>query len=113
MTNNDIVEYYQQCSSMRATAAHYHISTQTVRRVLVSSGVIPDGRAAEIAAMQANGCTVDDIAAQLKLTSATVRGYLPYSKGGYATGDKTVNALRIQACRERKKPTGSQERIGD
>ena len=44
-----------------------------------------------------------EIAEALGITQKTVRVYLDYSKGRYALTMPSENALRIRACRERKK----------
>lgn len=103
MTSKDVVEYYRGCGSVRTTAKHFCVSYQTIRRVLISSGVLLDGRSSEIGTMIDQGYSIESIAAQLGLTVKSVKGYIPYSKGGYSADGKSHNALRIQACRDRKK----------
>ena len=46
---------------------------------------------------------VSDIAEFLKISEDTVRSNLPYTKCGYATGQKSKNAVRVDRCRNNKK----------
>lgn len=103
INDKEIIARYKSSKSMRAVAAYYDISTQTVRRVLISYGILPEGRTTEIANLTRSGLSKDEIAARLKIHPKTVLSHCPYTKISYRTGKKTQNALNIQRYRMRKK----------
>ena len=88
---------------MSETARILDVSPQTVKRILISNGIFPPKRAQQIANLNNLGMTVSDIAEFLKISEDTVRSNLPYTKGGYATGQKSKNAKKIAQCRNNKK----------
>lgn len=88
---------------MSETARILDVSPQTVKRVLISNGIYPSNRAHQIANLNDLGINVSDIAEFLKISKDTVRSNLSYTKGGYATGQKSKNAVRVARCRNNKK----------
>lgn len=103
MTKNDVIKKYLALNSIRATAIETGISTDAVRRIVVEAGVYTNSTASAILSGIENGKTTHEIAAELKISDRTVIHYLPYSKGPYCIGEKTPNALRAAAWRERKR----------
>ncbi len=97
-----ILTAYDALKSVRAAAKAAGVSVKTALKVLISNGVYPTPQA-ELVNRLAQTLTVDEIANRLNITPKTVRTYLPYTKGTYLTEDKSINAQRIAACRERKK----------
>lgn len=103
MTQQQILESYEITKNMSETARILDVSPQTVKRVLISNGIYPSKRAQQIANLNDLGLNVSDIAEFLKISEDTVRSNLPYTKGGYATGQKSKNAVRVAMCRTNKK----------
>lgn len=103
MQQKDVLATYEVTKSMKETARKLKLSQQTVRRVLISNGIYPSERTREVARLCLMGMTVPEIAEYLGISTKTVQANLPYSKGGYATSQKTINAERIADCRIRKK----------
>ena len=103
MTQQQILESYGITKNMSETAHILDVSPQTVKRVLISNGIYTPKRAQQIANLNDLGMNVSDIAEFLKISEDTVHSHLPYTKGGYATGQKSKNAVRVARCRTNKK----------
>ena len=97
-----IIITYDALGSLNATAKACGVSVKAALKVLCSAGVYPTEQAERVNRL-AETLSVDEIANRLNITPKTVRSYLPYTKGAYLTEDKSINAQRIAACRERKK----------
>lgn len=80
--------------NMSETARNLNLSKQTVKRVLITNGIYPSKRAQQIANLNDLGMNVSDIAEFLTISEDIVHSNLPYTKGGYATGQKSKNAVR-------------------
>lgn len=98
-----ILRLYDQNANIKKIARQLRVSDVKVKKVLVNAGIAPTKRAAQIQAMHRDGMSIDDIASSLNIRPATVLNYLPYSKGPQNADYPTKNALKIRACRERKK----------
>ena len=103
MTQQQVLESYEITKNMSETARILDVSPQTVKRVLISNGIFPPKRAQQIANLNDLGMNVSDIAEFLKISKDTVRSNLPYTKGRYATGQKSKNAVRVARCRNNKR----------
>ena len=88
---------------MSETARILDVSPQTVKRVLISNGIFPSKHTQQIDNLNDIGLNVSDIAEFLKISEDTVRSNLPYTRGGYATGQKSKNAVRVARCRNNKR----------
>ena len=88
---------------MSETARILDVSPQTVKRVLISNGIFPSKRTQQIDNLNDLGLNVSDIAEFLKISEDTIRSNLPYTKGGYATGQKSKNAVCVARCRNNKR----------
>lgn len=99
-----VVKTYQMLLSIKATARHCHLSEQAVRRILITEGAYVSDRSARIADMLERGMTVEEIAAAVGIKPKTIiSSYTPYTKGPYAVGEKSQNALAIARMRERRR----------
>lgn len=56
--------------------------------------------------MREHGMTVGEIATELGIGKKAVCSYLPYTKGHYAIGNKSKNALAIARMREKRLDNG-------
>ena len=88
---------------MPETARILDVSPLTAKHVLISNGIYPSKRAQQIANLNDLGLNVSDIAEFLKISKDTVRSNLPYTKGGYATGQKSKNAVLVAKYHANKK----------
>lgn len=94
MSQQQILESYEITKNMSDTAYIFDVSPQTVKRILISNGIFPSNRAQQIANLNDLGMNISDINEFIKISKDTVRSNLPYTKGGYATGQKSKNAVR-------------------
>lgn len=99
MAQQQILESYEITKNMSETVCILDVSPKTVKRILISNGIYPSKRAQQIANLNDLGLNVSDIAEFLKISEDTVRSNLPYTKGGYATSQKSKNAVRVARCR--------------
>lgn len=102
MEKIDIINVYRQTGSIRATSASSGIGHQAVRRVLIEAGEFASPRAEQIMELYEQGVSPDEICAKLSLTRSCVFSYLPYTRGTYLFGPRSINALRIEECRRKK-----------
>lgn len=100
---SDIIAKYNMTGSIKRTASELNVCHSTVRRVLIEAGLYTSQRAEDVCRLHEKGLSPDQIAESLKITRKAVMAYLPYNRGYQLGRNKSVNALRIRACRERKK----------
>lgn len=100
---SDIIAKYSMTGSIKRTASELNVCHSTVRRVLIEAGLYTSQRAEDVCRLHEKGLSPDQIAENLKITRNAVMAYLPYNRGYQLGRNKSVNALRIRACRERKK----------
>ena len=105
---SDIIAKYSMTGSIKRTASELNVCHSTVRRVLIEAGLYTSQRAEDICRLREKGLSPDQIAESLKITRNAVMAYLPYNRGYQLGRNKSVNALRIRACRERKKTNNGQ-----
>ena len=103
MTQQQNLESCEITKNMSETARILDVSPHTVKRVLISNGIFPSKRAQPIANLNDLGLNVSDIAEFLKISKDIVCFNLFYTKGGYATGQKSKNAVRVARCRANKR----------
>ena len=106
MNTNEIITYYRECQSIKECAQRFDMSHQTVRRVLILAGEYSSPMSERINTLYDQGYTAEEISEKVGIGLKAVQGYIPYTKGKYMSAAPTVNALRIRACRERKKEQG-------
>lgn len=114
MDANEIVSRYRRGESLKSMHRESGICTATLRRILITEGVPLRDGAEKVERIQsmAQHHTVDEIAVILGIKLKTIAAYLPYTKGSYSIGEKSINAERIALCRKRKqnKSTGTKAR---
>lgn len=103
MDKESVLQKYGKYKSIKRTAQECGVSEQVVKRILISEGICPSDRSAEVMSMYEQGMSVDEIADRLKIRPHSVISYLPYRKCCYAVGEPTANAKRIRKHRENKK----------
>lgn len=103
LTIQNVVDSYKvNRESIRGTAEDLGISRGTVRKILITEGVYVPPMAEQINDLKAGGKTVAEIAEIMGMSRSAVATYLPYTKGSYAVGEKSENALKIRKTRENK-----------
>ena len=75
---------------------------ETIRRILIDAGIAPSKRVGEAMRMYENGMTVQQVAKELGISEKKAATLKPYTRGSYSIGEKSVNALRIRKCREKR-----------
>jgi len=96
----DIVDVYNKCGSIKATAKELGMSEQKTRKLLITAGAYESPTTKKINALVQAGYSREDIAAKCGLTLKNLSNYLPYEKGIYNSDTPTVNALRIRKHRK-------------
>lgn len=97
-----IINIYTTTSSIKAAASQCHISVQKVRKILLTSGIMPGSeKTRSINAMYASGISIQAIADTFSISTKAVAAHLPYTKGAYNSDQPTVNALRIRKHRSK------------
>lgn len=103
ITRDKIISRYRDTRSIKRTAACVGLSESTVRRILLDASEYSCPTSREIYRQIDCGHTPEQIAASMRITSKTVRAYLPYVRKSYAVDGKTENAIKISSWRRRKK----------
>lgn len=96
-----ILAAYNRTESIKSTAKLTGCTEGTVRKTLISAGILRYPRTEQIEALSAHGMTEDEIAETLHISKSTVNAYRRYKR--YRPPEKTENALRIEKCRKKKK----------
>lgn len=102
MTVQEVLNTYKKIGSIKATAKELEIDYQLVRRILVTYGVYTSQIILKIGDLRNSGKTIDEIAQELHIGRKWVICNLPYTKGSYRIGEKTVNAQKIAEYRKRR-----------
>lgn len=103
-----VIRLCEQGITVKEIARRTKISEQKARRILITVGLWSSPRSEMIQQMYKNGKSIDEIAAKLNMSRNSVISYIPYRKGMYNAEYPSENALRIRACKERKKKANNQ-----
>lgn len=103
ITDAEILKQYEQTPTVAETARAVHLSEQTVRRVLITHGIYPSETSKTVHRLLMSGYTPQEVADKMEISMETLQTHMPYTKGSYAVGTKSINAKRIAACRTREK----------
>lgn len=98
-----IMETYNRLGSIKATAKALSTTHGSVRKCLVSQGVIDTPLTQEIASLIDEGYTTKEISKMLNISPSWVNVNTPYIRGSYLEPSATVNAQRIRKCRRNKR----------
>lgn len=93
----------EQGLSIAGIARRLKISEQKTRKILITAGAWSSPTSLKVAEMREAGKTIDEIAEALGMTRNAVLSYTPYNRGMQHAEYPSLNALRIRACRARKK----------
>ena len=103
VNEKQVLTVWNRCKSIKATARELNVSTGVIQKYLIGLGIYRTPRTERIAELRAAGMPPKDIAEFLGVSASTVAQNMPYTKGSYLKANKTLNAMRIRECRERKK----------
>lgn len=103
MMYDKILELYRVHRSIRGTAIRAGCSAGSVRKTLITAGIIKTPLTERIAELRAQGMIPPDIASSLGISESCVNVNSPYEKCQYVGDDKTQNASRIAKCRAKKR----------
>lgn len=99
----NVVKIYRQTESVLETARITGLSTQKVRRILLTAGEWSSPRTDEVARRLEAGQSIAEIADALGISEKSVMAHMPYKKGMYNSPAPTRNALAIRRHRGREK----------
>lgn len=102
MIRNEVLSAYNQTKSIKETARKLGHSESTVRKILVSEGVVSTPLSERIKELRAAGMPQKDIAELLKVSESCVSANAPYQRGSYLDKNKSRNAIAIKRCRQKK-----------
>ena len=97
-----IVSAYEKNPSIRGVAVALNISHTTVRKTLITRGILKYKKTEEAVAALNRGETISAIAEEWGCSRNTVHSYLPYTKGAYKEEHPSQNGLRIRKHRGKK-----------
>lgn len=97
-----ICKTYEKEGGIKATSKVLGISWNRVVKVLSSEGYILNDNHEVILDLHSQGKSVEEISAEVGLSTKTVQAYLPAQRP-YYNYKQSKNALKIKACRQRKK----------
>lgn len=89
--------------SLRFVAEQLGTTVIRTRKLLITAGYFSSPTAASVQCLKAEGKTIAEIGAMLRLKSAAVYGYLPYELRPYNLPETTSNADRHKRYRATKK----------
>lgn len=101
MKIEDVCNYYEKSNSLKATAKQFAISEWSVKKCLVSNGIIQNSLTERISSLINQGKKQCEIADILGISTSCVGAYSPYMRGSYLIPSTTVNAQRIRKCRNK------------
>ena len=99
---NEIVNYYSKCLSLKATAIQFGIGWQKVRKILINEGIYTSETSKKIQEMYNSGMHLEEISEKMGISKSAVDSYLPYLKTEYNKLNPSKNALLIRKCRSKK-----------
>lgn len=89
--------------SLRSVAEELGTTVIRTRKLLITAGYFSSPTAQSVQRLKAEGKTIDEIGAALRLKPAAVYGYLPYELRPYNLPETTSNADRHKRYRATKK----------
>lgn len=100
--HRNILNEHNKGNSARKISENLKISQSTVRKVLITYGVLETSLTKRIRELRVSGMPNDAIADLLKISKSCVAANSPYEKGTYLVQSNTVNAIRVRECRAKK-----------
>ena len=87
--------------TINETAKEFSITTQKVRKLLITGGYYDTEMYREVKKLKVAGMNVEEIGEELQMKPATVRTYLPYERVIYNLDERSVNADRLQRFKKK------------
>ncbi len=107
---NEVAAYFRMTKddvnpegSLRDTALQFDISRNKVRKILITTGDIHSDITDEAVKLQKEGLSIQEIAKNMNLSSATVSVYLPYTDVLKDSLDPSDHAKAVREYRENEK----------
>lgn len=97
-----VLRLSEQGLSINEISRRTKVSSQKVRKILITAGAWSSPLSERINAMLNDDMSVDDISKELGMTRNAVLSYIPYSRGMQNAEYPSVNALKIRKCRAKK-----------
>lgn len=98
----EIIDAYRETPSIKKIAAQLGVSVSKVRRTLITEGLWSSKASRRIGILYDQGLSVTEISDRLNIVETGVVAYLPYSRGSYDDKDRSDEARRSVAYRNRK-----------
>ena len=81
----------------------FSVSTATIKKQLISRGIIKNSLSEDIKRLLDDGLTQKEVAKKLGIATATVTKYAPYKRPCYLNKEKSENAARLRKWRDKNK----------
>lgn len=111
---NDIINYYKQTNSAKATAKEYGISFGKAKKILISHGMYTSDYTADMAAkiqkLRDEGYTSGDIQEKLNISKSTLDLFTHYTRCQYNTPNPTQNAKYLRIYHKKRKEDKNEPR---
>ncbi len=98
-----IIKVYMETDSIIETAKACKISTVKARKVLITEGLWSSETSEQIRELLAQGRSTTEVAETLCMSVKNVQAYMPYARGTYGGNERTLEALRAETYRMRKR----------
>lgn len=98
-----VVNLYKEDVPVKQISQRLKISFTKTRKILISYAAYPCAKAQQIATLQQQGKSLDEIAVELNMPRSNVLNYTPYTRGMKNAENPTQNALKIRKCRAKKR----------
>lgn len=98
-----IIKAYMETNSVIETAKACKVSTVKARKVLITEGLWSSETSERIQMLMVEGQTTAEIAETLCMSVKNVQAYMPYARGTYGGDQRTLEALRAENYRMRKR----------
>ena len=97
-----VINLYRTGNDIESIRLKTGINHQKVRRILITEGLYENEISIKIKKLTEAGKKPAEIAKILNISYAAVNSYIPYEKGIYKSSTPTLNAQRVQKCREQQ-----------
>lgn len=104
-------ESFKEEGSIIATARHFGINRNKVRKILVTTGDVSYPLTEKAVKLRKEGCKIDEIADKLGVSKATVSTYLPYDTTIKNTLDPSPHTGKVREYRKYEKDRKERQKM--